>query len=222
MQPPLKKFQQIIWIADCSGSMAHKGKIESLNNFIREAISHFVIATTSGAGIELRMRAVKYSDTAQWHQQRPRPVKDYKWQNVSAGGFSNLGAAFYFLVDRLTPFKDTPSALPPALILVSDGFASDSYRAGLELLLQEQPTRDALRLAVAIGADADERTLEEFIANPAKYPIRQTNPQAIVVEVLTAMQVYSEGALPGLQRQRPHPGIGESNPDGLMDIPDIF
>ncbi|MEZ4834079.1 MAG: hypothetical protein R2873_19210 [Caldilineaceae bacterium] len=29
-----------IWIADCSGSMGHGGKIQALNNAIREVIPH--------------------------------------------------------------------------------------------------------------------------------------------------------------------------------------
>ena len=56
-----------IWICDCSGSMGQGGKIEALNNAIREVIPHIRGVADENPNAEILIRAIKFSDGAQWH-----------------------------------------------------------------------------------------------------------------------------------------------------------
>ena len=62
-----------IWIADCSGSMSGQ-KIEQLNFAISEAIPHMRDVANENPNAEVLVRAVKFSDGAQWHVATPTPV----------------------------------------------------------------------------------------------------------------------------------------------------
>ena len=63
----------------------------------------------------------------------------------------------------LDPAVMDQRALPPVLVLISDGAPTDDYDAGLAVLLRQPWARKAVRLAVAIGHDADEDDLQKFI-----------------------------------------------------------
>ena len=55
-------------------------------------------------------------------------------------------------------------ALPPVLVLVSDGIPTDNFGDGLKKLMNEPWGKKAVR--VAIGHDADHEPLLKFIGNP--------------------------------------------------------
>ena len=74
-----------------------------------------------------------------------------------------MGQAMELLAAALDPAVMDQRALPPVLVLISDGAATDDYDAGLAALLRQPWARKAVRLALAIGHDADEDDLQKFI-----------------------------------------------------------
>src|SRR5213082_1027168 len=71
-----------IWIADCSGSMAVDGKIQSLNTAIKEAIPHMQDVADENPNAQVLVRAVKFSDGAQWHVSQRTNIADFKWEDL--------------------------------------------------------------------------------------------------------------------------------------------
>ena len=63
------------------------------------------------------------------------------------------------------------------LVLISDGQPTDDFTSGLQALMNEPWGRKAVRIAIAIGEDADQEVLKKFIANPELRPFRQTIPK---------------------------------------------
>ncbi len=61
-----------IWITDSSGSMRIDGKIQALNNAIREAIPHMQRVADDNPYAQILVRAIKFSSSAQWHISRNR------------------------------------------------------------------------------------------------------------------------------------------------------
>jgi len=53
----------------------------------------------------------------------------------------------------------------PVLFLLSDGGPTDDYKTGLETLGQNNWFKRAIKVAIAIGNDADKSVLEEFTDN---------------------------------------------------------
>jgi len=168
-----------IWIADCSGSMAVDGKIQSLNTAIKEAIPHMQEVADENPNAQVLVRAVKFSDGAQWHVSQPTDIVDFKWDDLDAGGVTAMGMALGIVADQLKIPPMTDRALPPVLVLISDGQPTDDFAGGLQALMNEPWGRKAVRIAIAIGEDADLEVLKKFIANPELKPLQANNPESL-------------------------------------------
>ncbi|HPD40179.1 MAG: VWA domain-containing protein [Anaerolineae bacterium] len=169
-----------IWIADCSGSMSQDGKIQALNTAIREAIPHMQKVADENPNAQVLVRAIKFSNGAQWHISQPTPVADFRWTDLEAEGVTDMGKAFSMVAEQLKIPPMTERALPPVLVLISDGQPTDDYQKGLQELLDQPWGKKAVRIAIAIGADADLDVLQKFIGNPEITPLQANNPEALV------------------------------------------
>lgn len=162
------------WICDCSGSMQADGKIQSLNNAIREAIPHMQRAAGENPNAQVLVRALRFADGAHWHIATPTPVFQLRWEDLSAQGITDMGRAMEMLAEQLTIPPMTDRALPPVLVLISDGQPTDDFARGLRKLMDVPWARRAVRIAIAIGDDADHGPLRAFIGNP-DVPVLQAN-----------------------------------------------
>ncbi|MDF1515765.1 MAG: tellurium resistance protein [Anaerolineae bacterium] len=169
-----------IWIADCSGSMKEDGKIQALNMAIREAIPHMQKVADENPNADVLVRAIKFSSGAQWHISQPTKVQDFKWEDLKAGGVTDMGKAFSMIAEQLKIPPMTERALPPVLVLISDGQPTDSYERGLKELMDQPWGTKAVRIAIAIGADADYDVLQKFIGHVEIKPLQANNPESLV------------------------------------------
>lgn len=156
------------WIADCSGSMSVQGKIQALNNAIHECIPTTREANQANPFADMVVRAVKFSTGAHWHVAAPTPVDDFLWTDLEAGGVTDLGAAIDLLSAELTPEKMGRKALPPVVVLLSDGAPTDDWAGALERFNSTGWGRHGrtVRVAIAIGRDASKDVLGHFTGNP--------------------------------------------------------
>ena len=169
-----------IWMADCSGSMAVDGKIQSLNNAIKEAIPNMQAVADENPNAQVLVLAIKFSDGAQWHVSQPTDIADFKWEDLSAGGVTSMGKALDMVAEQLKMPPMSDRALPPVLVLISDGQPTDDYAGGIKALMAEPWGKKAVRIAIAIGEDADHEVLRKFIGNPELKPLQANNPEALV------------------------------------------
>jgi uncharacterized protein YegL len=165
---------QFIWIADCSGSMAGK-KIESLNFGIREAIGPMREVADENPNAKVLVRAIKFSTGAQWHISQPTDIHDFRWTDLTADAVTDMGKAMLLAADALKIENMPERGLPPVLVLISDGQPTDDFSGGLKALMREPWGSKAVRIAIAIGDDADFECLQDFIGNPERKPIHVTN-----------------------------------------------
>jgi uncharacterized protein YegL len=70
-------------------------------------------------------------------------------------------------------------ALPPVIVLTSDGRPTDDFDAGLKRLMNEPWGRKSVRIAIAIGRDADTGVLKKFLGNPEIEPLQSNNADAL-------------------------------------------
>jgi len=168
------------WICDCSGSMQSDGKIQSLNNAIKEAIPHMQKAADENPNAQVLVRVLKFSDGAQWHVAEPTPVADFRWSDLKADGMTDMGRALTVLAEQLRIPPMTDRALPPVLVLISDGQPTDDFEAGRKILMDVPWAKRAVRIGIAIGNDADHDTLRKFIANPEIQPLQANNAETLV------------------------------------------
>ena len=169
-----------IWIADCSGSMSVDGKMQSLNTAIREAIPFMQSVSEENPNAQVLVRAVKFSDGAQWHISQPTPAADFKWADLEAGGLTDMGKAIKMVADQLKIPPMTDRALPPVLVLISDGQPTDDLGSGLDALMDLPWGKKAARIAIAIGKDADTEVLQQFIGHAEIQPLMANNADQLV------------------------------------------
>lgn len=97
--------------------------------------------------------------------------------STSAG--TDIGAALSMAASDLQMQKMPSRALPPVLVLVSDGRPTDDFLGGVKKLEQQPWGKKAVRLAIGIGADVDMRVLERFIGTPEIKPLTASNPDTL-------------------------------------------
>ena len=168
------------WICDCSGSMQSDGKIQSLNNAIKEAIPHMQKSAGENPNAQVFIRALKFSDGAQWHLAEPTPIDDFRWSDLTAGGMTDMGRAMTLLAQQLRIPPMTDRALPPVVVLISDGQPTDNFEADLKTLMDVPWAQRAVRIAIAIGQDADQGPLRKFIGNTEVPVLEANNAETLV------------------------------------------
>ena len=187
-----------IWIVDCSGSMVGE-KIQSLNYAIRQTIPDMRQAAEENPNAQVLIRAVKFSQGASWHIATPTPVQEFEWIDLKADGVTDMGKAFELVSDQLQMPPMPERALPPVLVLLSDGQPTDQYRKSLEKLLSLPWGKKAVKIAIAIGQDADLEVLKEFVNNKEIPVLQANNPQALIKYIKWASTVAKQVSTPNSQ-----------------------
>lgn len=188
-----KRPLQFIWIADCSGSMSGK-KIEALNFAMREVIKPMQDIAYENPNAEVFIRALKFSDGAQWHIAQPTEVHKFRWTDLNADGVTDMGKALGMVADALKVENMPQRGLPPVLVLISDGQPTDDFARGLKQLMDQPWGKRAVRIAIAIGDDADQDVLQQFIGNPEIKPLSAHNAQDLVKKIKWASTVPLKAA----------------------------
>jgi len=160
--------------------MAEGGKIEALNNAIREVIPAMKKAAEGNPEVQFFIRAMRFSSGAAWHEARPTPLGEFKWVDLQAEGETDMGQAFALLAEELQQLPQNTRMLPPQVVLISDGKPTDDWRGALQALLSVPWGKRAVRQAIAIGQDADHETLRKFVDNPERPVLRVDNAEQLV------------------------------------------
>lgn len=182
-----------IWIADCSGSM-HGDKINSLNFAIKEALPAMRGVADENPNAQVLCRAISFESDAKWHIATATPVENFNWIDLSVGGLTSMGAALKLVTQELTIEKMGDRALPPVLVLLSDGEPTDDFKQGLDELLALPWGKKAVKLSIAIGQDADLDVLQQFIGHNEIKPLVATNSSQLVDFIKWASTVVLKAA----------------------------
>jgi uncharacterized protein YegL len=212
---------QFIWLVDYSGSMSGK-KIATLNQAIREALPEIRKAVAAHPEVEIRMRAIKFADDGAWHVgPDPVSIEQFVWPELGTGGGTATSQAVRMLASELTLEKMPPRGYPPVCILISDGLCTDGsgeYDAAIANLIKLPWGKKAVRLAIAIGdeADYDEAELLKFVSHPEIGVLKADMPQKLVAYIRWASVAASVGASQGKSRAG---ATGPENNHVVLSVP---
>ena len=157
----------VIVLADVSGSMSADGKIETLNRSLREMIASF--ANEDDLRAEVHVGVITFGGSKAEAKHALAPASKLSWDDLKASGKTPLSSALALATNWLEDRTIVPSrAYMPTLVLLSDGQPDkgDPWPEELQKLLGSPRGAKAQRLALAIGAGADEQVLTAFVANP--------------------------------------------------------
>ena len=156
----------VILLADVSGSMASEGKIEALNQSVKEMVATF--ADEDDLRAEIHVCAITFGGEAKTLIPL-QPAATVNWVDMTAGGHTPLGGAMTIAADLIDDREQISSrSYRPTIILVSDGMPNDEWEPSLKRLTTEGRAAKADRIALAIGSDADEEMLKRFLNDPEK------------------------------------------------------
>lgn len=199
-----------IWILDTSGSMIGD-KIQQLNFAIKEAIKPMQDTAGENPNAQVLVRVLTFATGARWHLPTPTAVADFTWADVTAGGVTDMGKALTMVAEQLKIPPMTDRALRPVLMLVSDGQPTDDFSTGLKTLLAEQWGRKAVRLAIAVGRDADRDVLTKFVGSNEIPPLQANNSAALVNYIRWASTAVLKAVSSPLSQQAGGSGSGGNN-----------
>ena len=188
------RILDFIWIADCSGSMEGE-KIQTLNYAIRQTIPDMQKEADANPNAQLMVRALKFSDGAQWHIPGATPVEQFSWIDLQAGGVTSMGVALEMVAAELRSFPSDTKRLPPVLVLLTDGQPTDEFKKGMDELMGTPWGKKAVRIAIAVGKDADLAVLEQFTGN-RELVLEAKNPQLLIQFIKWASTVVKTVSSP--------------------------
>ena len=96
--------------------------------------------------------------------------------------------------------KSVSGSFAPAIILLSDGAPTDDFESGLATLKQNNWFKAAIKVAIAIGEDADKDVLTKFTGtNEAVFTVHNIDAlkQIIRVVAVTSSQIGSKSSTAG-------------------------
>jgi len=209
------------WVVDCSGSMTGE-KIGTVNHAIQSTIPDMASEARNNPNAQLLIRTLKFSTGASWVTAAPVPVEDFAWDDLSAEGVTDLGKAFELLAAQLTIPPMSDRALPPVIVLLSDGQPTDDYKKALETLKRLPWGKKAVKIAISIGQDADRDVLIEYTGNN-ELVLSANNPNALVKMIKWASTAASMVSAPASRPVGTEPGAAfpaEGGENGL-DYPPL-
>lgn len=194
-----RRTMVLFFLVDTSGSM-NGDKIGAVNEAIREVIPEIKDISAENADALIKIAVLDFSSGARWLYERPVDSDQFVWNNLEAGGLTDMGVAFNMLDEKLsrTQFMaDAIGSYAPAIFMMSDGAPTDDYKKGLEELRKNKWFKVAIKVAVAIGADANTEILKEFTGNE-ECVLTVRSPQALRKMIrfasVTASQIGSKSS----------------------------
>jgi uncharacterized protein YegL len=150
----------VILLLDVSGSMGGE-KIRNLNDAVRDMLE--VFGDTENSETEIWVAIITFGDQVKLHQKLVS-AGQIQWQDLSAGGSTPLGVALQMAKAMIEDKDIVPSrAYRPTVVLVSDGQPTDDWENPLKGFISDGRSGKCDRMAMAIGAQADETVLGKFI-----------------------------------------------------------
>ena len=148
-------------------------KIQALNFAIADMLPHLAAWERDQEQAQVFIRAIAFATEPWWHIAEPQPVAELGWKPLQPvpKGLTNMGPAFALAAQALAPGRIERRALRPAMLLITDGLATDppgGFEAGLSALMAEPAGQAALRLAIAIGRDAQVRGARPVHRRPGR------------------------------------------------------
>ena len=165
--PAPRRVMTLFYIVDTSGSM-YGEKIGSVNDAMKEAIqSDLPEISTVNDDAEIRVAILQFASGCNWITPSTGPIEigDVMWTDLHPNGLTDLGAACAELDKKLSRnqyLKSQTGAYAPVILLFSDGGPTDNWEQNLAKLKLNNWFKHAIKIAIAIGDDADKEVLATF------------------------------------------------------------
>jgi len=162
----INTFFPVILVIETSGGMAGIN-IAAVNAAINNAISEIRdMQINEYPDKKILFNILEYSTGTRWHTPQLIDASDFKFNNLEAEGFANLGAACGVLNEELSNIElinnphDRYAA--PIILLAAYRQPTDDFYKAIKTLKENSRFKSSLKIAVIIGSDVEKNDLIEF------------------------------------------------------------
>jgi uncharacterized protein YegL len=160
-----RRTMVLFFVIDTSGSM-DGSKIGVVNSAIEEVIPAIKEVSDENADALIKIAALEFSSGARWITANgPIEADQFRWNDLEAAGVTDFGAACKALNEKLSTkafMQEATGSFAPAIFLLSDGEPTDDWQRSLAVLWQNNWFKASVKVAIAIGDDANKEMLKEF------------------------------------------------------------
>jgi uncharacterized protein YegL len=169
--PAPKRVMVLFYLIDTSGSMSGT-KIATVNSALEEVMPDLEGISQANDDAEIKVAIMTFSSGFDWVT-ATGPVSIQDASMLVAGGFeaaglTDLGSACLELDKKLSQkefLKSATGAFAPVILLFSDGAPTDNFSDGLNQLKTNNWFKLGIKIAIAIGEDADMGILQQFTSS---------------------------------------------------------
>lgn len=158
-----RKSMVMFFLIDTSGSMEGRS-IAAVNDAMREVIPDIQDISDNNADASIKLAVMSFSSGTNWETPQPVELGSYRWNDLTAGGVTDMGEAFKELdskLDRNAFLQDPMGVKAPVIIMISDGEPTDDYKAGLKALQQNKWYKKSIKIALGVD-DANMDVMSDF------------------------------------------------------------
>lgn len=194
-----RRTMVLFFLVDTSGSM-YGEKIGSLNDAIRETVPDLKDLSDGNPDAAIKIAVLQFDTDVRWLYPQPIESENFRWNDLQAGGLTSLGGALRELESKLHKtdyMQEAAGSYAPVIILLSDGGPTDDFVGALDKIKQNNWFKHAIKIAIAIGNDADKNVLMQFTGN-SEAVIEVHNKSALKAIIkyvsITSSQVNSKSS----------------------------
>jgi len=140
-------------------------EMDMVNTGMKELIANFTVIKEHW-DISVKIAALAFSSEARWITEKgPVEAGDLIWENLAAEGISNFGAACSALNEKFakkTLMQKLCGNSTPNIVLLSTGNHNDIWEKPLSLMWENDYFRNAWKLCLAVGENANLNPLIRF------------------------------------------------------------
>lgn len=181
----------IFYVLDTSGSMEGEA-IATLNRAIGDTLEELKKAATKNADAKLKIAVLEFNSGCRWITPTPEYIEDFVFEDLKAGGTTDVGDALKELNKKMSRKEFLESAIGqyfPVVIFMTDGASSDDYEKPLEDIKNNKWYRNAIKIGLALGNDPDVNMIAKVVGNPEA--VVRTDNFAIFSKLLKMVSVTS-------------------------------
>jgi uncharacterized protein YegL len=197
-----RRVMVLFFLVDASGSMAGT-KMGTVNDTIKNVIPEIRKVSLENADAQIKIAVLEFSSGTRWLTKNgPEEAEKFVWQSINANGMTDMGEACRQLAKKLSTkeggfMREATGSYAPAIFLISDGEPNDDFDSGLAELLQVNWFKVSVKVAVAIGDDANTEVLARFVGHKEAV-VKTHDPvalaQMIKFATVTASKVASKSS----------------------------
>lgn len=162
-----RRILPIIYVIDSSGSMAGE-KIASVNEAMKDAMDLLKDISAKNPDAEIKVGVLRFSSGAEWIKPLT-DLEDYYWNDLKAGGVTDLGSALNELNDKLSRsefLKSDVGFCIPVIMFMSDGEPTDNFEKALKNINETNKWfKHSTKIAIAVGDAANTEVLAKVVGN---------------------------------------------------------